>query len=127
MANVVDISQLSSEVGAVLSMYAQNVHNETEKWLEKTAKETAKDLQKTSPKRSGKYAKSWTATKKDGHWVVHNKKAPGLAHLTEFGHPIVRNGVVIGQAKAQPHIKPAEDRALDRVKELANKLKQVGG
>lgn len=108
-------------------MYAQNVHNETEKWLEKTAKETAKDLQKTSPKNTGKYAKGWTATKKDGHWVVHNKKAPGLAHLLEHGHPVKRDGVKIGDVNAIEHIKPAEERAKDKVKELANKLKQVGG
>lgn len=126
MSNVIDISQLASEVGAVVSMYAQNVHTETEKWLEQTAKDTANDLRKSSPKRSGKYAKGWAATKKGGHWIVHNKKRPGLAHLTEFGHPIVRNGVVVGQAKAKPHIKAAEDRAGERVKDLVNKLKNVG-
>lgn len=126
MAHTIDISQLSSEVGAVLSMYAQNVHTETEKWLEQTARETAKDLKQTSPKRSGKYAQGWTAVKRNGHWVVCNKKRPGLAHLTESGHPIIRNGVVVGRAKANPHIKPAEERAAERVRELAEKLKQVG-
>lgn len=126
MADVIDISQLASEVGAVLSMYAQNVHTETEKFLEETAKETAKDLKKTSPKVSGKYAKGWTATKKGGHWIVHNRTRPGLAHLLEHGHPNKRNGVTIGKADAKPHIKDAETRAGERVKILAEKLKNVG-
>ena len=122
--NVIDLSDLTSEVGSILSMYAKNVTETTEKWLEKTAKDTAKDLKKTSPRRSGQYAKGWSATKKDGHWYVHNKKRPGLAHLTEFGHPIVRNGRVVGKAEAEPHIKEAEQRAINNVKDLA---KELGG
>lgn len=126
MSNVIDLSDLASEVGAVLTMYAQNVTNETSQWMEKTARDTAKDLKKSSPKKSGKYAQGWSATKKNGRWVVHNKKRPGLAHLTENGHPIVRGGVVVGHAGANHHIKNAEQRAQEKIQDLAKQLKKVG-
>lgn len=66
------------------------------------------------------------SNQKDGHWVVHNKKAPGLAHLNENGHAIVRDGKVVGHYKGKKHIKPAEQKAIDKVDELAKQLQQTG-
>lgn len=118
----VDLSNLTSEITATLAMYSNSVNDEMLKWMEKTAKDCAKEIKKTAPKKSGKYASGWTATKDGAGWKIHNKKRPGLAHLTEHGHPIVRNGRVVGHAKAEVHIKPAETHVIDKVQDLEKKL-----
>ena len=125
MSNVVDLSELTSEVSSVLTMYAKEVNDDMLKWMEKTAKDAAKDLKKIAPSKSGKYAKGWTATKDGSGWKVHNKKRAGLAHLTEHGHPIIRDGRVVGHAPAITHIKTEELKVIDKVKELENTIKGV--
>ena len=77
------------------------------------AKSAVKELKATSPKRGkGTYAKGWksqtTKTRTGSSTVIYNGKQPGLAHLLEFGHPIVSGGRTVGQAKTFPHIEPAE-------------------
>ena len=75
---------------------------------------TVKRLKSTSPKgATGRYAKSWKAKAQDGGQVVYNEKHYRLTHLLENGHDIVSNGKKVGHAKAQPHIKPAEQEGIE--------------
>lgn len=126
-SNVIEIGSLSSELGAILSQYSNNVTEITEHWLESTAKKTARNVQAEARlagfKGGAKYIKGWSAKKIDGHWVVYNKTAPGLAHLLENGHEIVVHGVSTGKrSKAYPHIRKAEQNIQEMVKELEKNL-----
>lgn len=82
-----------------------------------------KEIKANAPKRTGAYAKSWTVKKTDENsesvtYVVHSKKKYRLTHLLENGHA-TRNG---GRTKAQPHIKPAEEKA---IKSLTENIERV--
>lgn len=130
-SNKVSIDQLASEVDTVLMMYASNVQTKTKTFLKALSKETAKEITANVAKagikdRRKKYAKAWQSTEEHGRFYVHNKTEYRLAHLLEKGHPIVRNGVVVGRAKAFPHIKPAEEKLIKKCDDLAKELTKVG-
>ena len=107
----ISIDQLSSEITKALQTYTTEVEEGLEKAKEKAAKDGAKTLRSTSPKRFGKDAKSWTATKEGKSWVIH-VKAPHyrLAHLLEKGHAKRGGGRVPGRV----HIAPVEEQTIDQ-------------
>ena len=74
----------------------------------------AKVARWSAPMRTGEYCSGFTSkTDRTGkrHCIgtVYNKKKPGLVHLLEKGHNRVVNGVVVGRAKAYPHMIIAAD------------------
>jgi hypothetical protein len=78
----------------------------------------------------GRYAKGWKyerGKKVKGVTMsyIRNKSDPQLTHLLEYGHPIVRNGTVVGTAPAKEHIAPVAEW----VAQEANKRieKSIGG
>lgn len=96
----------------------------------KAADEGVKRLKVTSPKSKGhsKYAKSWKVKKIDDGYVIYSDM-PGLTHLLENGHDVIRNGIKVGRARAIPHIKPVEEETknifVDEViKEVNRRLSQ---
>lgn len=104
---------LQEEIEKALNEYSKEVFDIVDKNAKKQAEETVKELKKTSPKKTGKYSKSWA--KKDEklsnvytNSIVHNKKHYQLTHLLEKGHAL-RQG---GRAKAYPHIEPSEEKAI---------------
>lgn len=108
---------LTKEINKILTDYAKGVDKSMIEVEEEVASEAVKKLKSTSPKkakgtRAGHYAKSWEVDKKTkqnyAQTIIHNKDYQ-LTHLLENGHDIVRNGKVVGHAKAQPHIKPVEE------------------
>lgn len=105
------MAELEGAFRAILTEYADDVARMTEEEVKEIGKECAADIRKHSPNVTGKYAKGWTTTKQTVRGqtvvIVHNKKAPGLAHLLEKGHAKVGGGRVEGY----PHIAPAVDRA----------------
>ena len=108
---------LSKEVNNILKEYASDVEKVLLKTEDEVAAEAVEKLKKTSPrktrgKKAGHYAKSWDVDKKAkkqyAQTIIYNKDYQ-LTHLLENGHDVVREGRVVGHAKAQPHIKPVEE------------------
>ena len=113
MANV-SIDQLAAEIAKGLADYSQDVVEKVDVSSEAVGKAAVKRLKETSPKRYGKYAKSWTMTTEKAIGqpdlrIIH-AKAPHyrLTHLLEHGHAKVGGGRVEGK----PHIRPAEEMVI---------------
>lgn len=113
---------LQKEVDKILTQYEAEVREALKEVVPAVAKEAAKKLRKESPKKTGEYAKGWTAKVETGRVtssaVVYGKKGTyPLAHLLEHGHA-KRNG---GRVAPIAHIKPVEEWTIqelqDRVKE----------
>lgn len=109
-------NDLSGEIMKCLQEYTEEVVEALEKTEKELADEAVRTLKQTSPKKSGKYAKSWTQTKQGKKRIVHNRRYQ-LTHLLEKGHA-KRNG---GRVAARVHIAPVEQRiskeAVERFKE----------
>lgn len=100
---------VAKQLADILDEYGDEVKEVARAEAKKEATKTARELRSASPKKTGKYASGWT-TKQQGAdtVVVHNSKAPGQAHLLEFGHVIRNKKGTYGRAPARPHIKPIE-------------------
>ena len=113
MANV-SVDQLAAEIAKGLADYSQDVVEKVNASSEAIGKAAVKRLKQTSPKRHGKYAKSWTMkTEKlfgQPHTRIIHAKAPHyrLTHLLEYGHAKVGGGRVEGI----PHVRPAEEMVI---------------
>ncbi len=113
MSNI-SIDQLAAEIAKGLADYSQEVVEKVNISSEKVGKAAVKQLKSTSPKKSGKYAKSWAiktdkVTGQPDNRIIH-VKAPHyrLTHLLEHGHAKVGGGRVEGK----PHIRPAEEMVI---------------
>ena len=113
MANI-KIDQLAAEIAKGLAEYSQDVVEKVNVSSEKVGKAAVKKLRQTSPKKTGKYAKSWTMTTEKAIGqpdlrIIH-AKAPHyrLTHLLEHGHA-KRGG---GRVEGKPHIRPAEEMVI---------------
>jgi hypothetical protein len=64
-----------------------------------------------------KYASGWTVTPvKYPHYtsvVIHNTM-PGLPHLLEHGHALVRGGRKVGTVDGREHIAPVEEQLVEQ-------------
>ena len=113
MANI-NIDKLADEIAKELAKYSQEVVEKVNISSEKVGKAAVKQLRQTSPKKTGKYAKSWTmSTEKEigqPHKRIIHAKAPHyrLTHLLEHGHA-KRGG---GRVEGKPHIRPAEEMVI---------------
>src|SRR5690606_2052022 len=86
MADVVKVDDLAGEIVLAVKTYTEEVGAAIEEAVKETARALAADLRETSPKKTGEYAKGWTARKEGpGRYVVYNKKKPQLTHLLEHG------------------------------------------
>ena len=123
----IKIDQLAAEIAKGLAEYSQDVVEKVNVSSEKVGKEAVKQLKQTSPKKTGKYAKSWTMSTEKAIGqpdlrIIH-VKAPHyrLAHLLEYGHAKVGGGRVEGR----PHIRPAEEMVIEEfVKEVEEAIKR---
>ena len=113
MANI-NIDQLAAEIAKGLAEYSQEVVEKVNVSSEKVGKAAVKRLKQTSPKRYGKYAKSWTMKTEKAigqpHTRIIHAKTPHyrLTHLLEHGHA-KRGG---GRVEGRPHIGPAEEEVI---------------
>lgn len=122
----VAIDKMASAIMDGLTEYADLATDELKAAVRKAGTNVKKDIKANAPKKSGAYSKSWTVkttkeTSNSLELTVCSPKKYQLAHLLEFGHA-KRGG---GRTKAQPHIKPAEESA---IQELENTIhKALGG
>lgn len=105
------IEDLDKAVMAELDQFAGMLPGEIEEAQKSVGKAVVRILKQNSP--GGKtYPKGWKSkterTRMGANTVIYQGKQPGLAHLLEFGHPIVSGGRTVGQARAFPHIESAE-------------------
>ena len=99
------IDAMADEIMKGLTDYADLADTSMKKAVRKTAKSVKDEISVNAPKRTGAYAKSWTAkkTKENSHsleMTVHSKNRYQLAHLLEKGHA-KRGG---GRVSGKPHI-----------------------
>ena len=84
------IDVMADEIMKGLTEYADLADTAMKKAVRKTAKSVKDEISANAPKRTGAYAKSWTAkkTKENSHsleMTVHSKNRYQLAHLLEKG------------------------------------------
>ena len=113
------IDDLAEEIMQGLQEYADLADTAMKKAVRKTAKSVKDEISANAPKRTGAYAKSWTAkkTKENSHsleMTVHSKNRYQLAHLLEKGHAKCGGGRVSGK----PHIAPAEEKGVQLFEKL---------
>ena len=118
MANRVNIDNLANEIINGLEEYADLANDEMKKAVRKAGNSVKKDIKANAPKKTGAYSKSWAVktTKETSNALeltVHSKNKYQLAHLLEHGHA-KRGG---GRTQAQPHIAPAEEKAVQELEE----------
>ena len=112
-------NDLADLIAKELATYSDEVTEEVDKIAEQVADETVDELKETSPKRYGKYRRSWKKKKlANGSHIVFNSIA-SLTHLLENGHPL-RNG---DRFNGIPHIKPAEEKAIQN---FEKRIKEIG-
>lgn len=114
---------ISKDIKEILDDYAIQVSKEVDKASESTAKNVTKDLRASSPKKSGKYRKSWSKKEDKGtvlnkNFIVYNKEHYRLTHLLEYGHATV-NG---GRVPPRPHIKQAKERGIQFFEKEVRKM-----
>lgn len=128
MANNINIDSLSGEIEKALKVYSSDIVEKIDTSSERIAKKAIKNLKANSPKKTGKYSKSWTQKKEKGDIMqptshtIYNKEG-WLTHLLENGHAKVGGGRV----EAKPHIRPAEQKVIEEfTKEVEEAIKNAG-
>ena len=116
------IDDMAAEIMRGLTEYADLADSAMKAAVKKTATSVKKEISANAPKRTGRYAKSWTTkkTKENSHsleMTVHSKNRYQIAHLLEHGHA-KRGG---GRVAAIPHIAPAESNGEVLLTELIEK------
>lgn len=112
----IDISSLSSTINKELKLVNKTVAENTKKIIDEESKECVKRIKNDSPKRHGKYAKSWVDDKKfesasESRHQIRNKNHWQLTHLLENGHA-KQNG---GRVNGVPHIEKNEQIAFKNI------------
>lgn len=113
--------QLADTIKKELDALEEDTIDKVKKAVQDAADTAVKDLKATSPKRTGKYAKSWTQrkvkeTSSEKEIVVHARRYQ-LTHLLENGHA-KRGG---GRVAPRVHIKPVEEKVSEK---LENDIKR---
>lgn len=122
MAQKVSIDEMANTINKYLTDYHKLLTDDLKSSVQKAAKTVKSEIKENAPKRTGKYAKSWSAKKVKEtantlELVVHSKNRYQIAHLLEKGH--AKKGG--GRVEARPHIAPAEEKA---IKELEADIKR---
>lgn len=112
----VSIDKLADAVMEGLNEYADLATDDMKTAVRKAGNTVRNEIKANAPKRSGKYASSWSVktdreTSTSLSLIVHSRNRYQLAHLLEFGHA-KRGG---GRVPAQPHIAAAEQKGTEEL------------
>ena len=124
---------LAKTIQEELQNVGVQVSDDMQAVFDEVGKEAAQKLRQTSPKNpkgkhSGRYAKGWTYEKgkRTRNYsavdIVRNKTDPQLTHLLEYGHPLVRNGKVVGNVDEREHIRPVAEGVADEIEKRLSKI-----
>lgn len=108
---------IAAQIADALNEYGDMANDVLADVIDEVAKDTVKTLRRTSPKRTGKYARSWKQKEiKDSplrieRVVFASGKKYAITHLLEKGHA-KKNG---GRVAAIPHIADAEQAATEMI------------
>ena len=109
--------QLSQTIQNELEDYARDTTDTVKEAVRNAADYAVKELKETSPKRTGRYARSWRKSQiKETSSELEMSVHAGfyqLTHLLENGHA-KRGG---GRVRAIPHIKPVEEKTVKKLEE----------
>lgn len=111
-----NVGDLADAIVEAMIEYTEEVEEAIPEIVDSTADAMVSEISMAAPRKTGKYAKGWTARKlgestrsKEGYAkLVCNPKRYSLAHLLEYGHAKRGGGRVAGK----PHIRPACDKLL---------------
>lgn len=114
--NIGNPDKLAKTIQSYMEDFGRDVTEAIGEAMDEVGKEAVNRLKNTSPKKKrngGRYAKGWKyqRDKKSRLLIegrVYNATDGSLTHLLEKGHPIIRNGVVVGRVKPQKHIEPVD-------------------
>lgn len=124
------VDKIDRIVESALKELGVNVSSDLQDCIDSIGKDSVKKLKTTSPKSGSKYSRGWKYKKlasKDGNHesLVYNSSG-WLTHLLEHGHPIIKDGAVVGNARAEPHIEPVNDWIQSEFpKQVSDKLKNM--
>lgn len=109
--------QLAQSVGKLMDTYQKDCAETVKDAVQDAADTAVEELKATSPRRTGRYARSWTQkTMKESSSekviVVHARRYQ-LTHLLENGHA-KRGG---GRVAARVHIKPVEVHVCEKMEQ----------
>lgn len=114
--NIGNPDKLAKTIQSYMEDFGRDVTEAIGEAMDEVGKEAVNRLKSTSPKKKkngGRYAKGWKyqRDKKSRLLIearVYNATDGQLTHLLEKGHPIIRNGQVVGRVKPQKHIEPVD-------------------
>ncbi len=113
----INVDKLAQQIADELSQFTTEIVEQIDISGARIGKKAVKKLKATSPKKSGRYKKSWMMTT-DKVIGLPNKytlhvRAPRyrLTHLLEKGH-VIAGGT--GRVKAYPHIGPVEEEVIEQ-------------
>lgn len=119
-----------TDVVDILNEYSNDVQESLELAAQNNANLAVSELKATSGTykiRTGKYNKGWRVNEKKGrgyiNCTVHNATNWQLTHLLENGHT-TRNG---GRTRPFVHIKPVEEKYVDKYTEDVERIIKNGG
>ncbi len=117
----VKVDGLAGAVEKELDKYAKDTAEKVKEAVEDAADSAVKELRETSPKLTGRYRRSWRKkitkeTSSEEEMTVYAGRYQ-LTHLLENGHAKRGGGRVAGI----PHIKPAEEHAIEKLEEKIRK------
>ena len=121
MGITISPEQLQSTIQNILHEIPQKVDNVIDEAAAKVSKEAVKTLKTSGPSNKGRYRRGW-ATKKQGKKIyVYNRTDASLTHLLEHGHDLISHNKKVGHVDGQEHIKPVEDKVIERMTEEVEK------
>ncbi len=125
MSTTVSVDEMADVIAENLREYNELAVDELKKAVKAAGQTAKKDINQSAPVRTGVYKKSWRSkvTSEDSESISVTVYSPSrymIAHLLENGHA-KRGG---GRVRAIPHIKPAEEHAIDQLThDIENALK----